>query len=355
MVGDGGLTKVSLAALRKSYAGRIALDGVTLDAESGEFVTLLGPSGCGKTTTLRCIAGFLEPDAGEITLDGASLRGVPARARDFGVVFQNYALFPHMTVRDNIGYGLRARRVGRAEAATRVAEALGTVGLDGLADRLPRALSGGQQQRVALARALVIRPRLLLLDEPLANLDAQLRQGMRALIRELQQERRITAFYVTHDQSEAMALSDRVAVMEHGRVLQFATPREIYQRPLSPYVATFTGDASVLGATVAAVLAPGRYRVSVAGVQADVSGPEGLTSGAPGRLMLRPEMVSLTDEGLPAVVQSCAYLGAAQHCRALVGAETVQVMAPPNRPIAVGERVCLRIAPEAWLMAAAGR
>jgi ABC-type Fe3+/spermidine/putrescine transport system ATPase subunit len=345
------VTRVRVAGLHKHFAGSAALDGVDLAAEPGELITLLGPSGCGKTTTLRCIAGFLTPDAGDILVNGASIVATPLRRRDFGVVFQNYALFPHMTVAENVAYGLRVRRTGRAERAARVTEALALVGLDGMADRLPRTLSGGQQQRVALARALVIRPRLLLLDEPLANLDARLRQDMRALIRRVQQDRGITAFYVTHDQAEAMAISDRVAVMERGKVAQFATAREIYQRPVSRYVAGFTGEASAVAVRVLAAAGADRYRVAFGADEADVTGPAGLAAGAIHRVMLRPESLALTDAGIPGIVQGAAYLGAAQQCEVRLGDAIVQVLAAPNHALAPGAVVRLSIDPaQAWLM-----
>ncbi len=343
------MTEVSVVGLRKQYGGATALDGVALAARPGELVTLLGPSGCGKTTTLRCIAGFLEPDEGDILVDGSSIRGTKLRHRNFGVVFQNYALFPHMTVQQNVAYGLRVRWTAKAETQRRVAEALGRVGLEGLADRLPRTLSGGQQQRVALARALVIRPRLLLLDEPLANLDARLRQEMRALIRKVQQDEGITAFYVTHDQAEAMAISDRVAVMERGRVAQFATPREIYQRPVSHYVASFTGEASEVGVQVVSATGCGQYRALLDGTEVVVSGPPGL-SGAR-KLMLRPEAVSFAAGGIPGRVRSCAFLGAVQHCEVQVGGDCLQVLAAPNQAVAAGDTVRLRLDPaQAWLL-----
>jgi ABC-type Fe3+/spermidine/putrescine transport system ATPase subunit len=345
------LTQVAVTALRKHYAGIAALNGVDLAARSGELVTLLGPSGCGKTTTLRCIAGFLSPDGGDILVDGRSICATPLRHRNFGVVFQNYALFPHMTVAENVAYGLRVRRVPKAEQAVRVAEAMAMVGLGAYADRLPRTLSGGQQQRVALARALVIRPLLLLLDEPLANLDARLRQEMRALIRQVQQDRGITAFYVTHDQAEAMAISDRVAVMEKGRVAQFATPREIYQRPVSQYVASFTGDACQLPVRILAALESGRYQVALNDAPVVVSGPMGLSAGDTRSLMVRPEAVALAEAGIPGVVRNVTFLGAAQHCEIGVGAATLSVLSEANRRVAPGEPVHLRIDPAlGWLL-----
>ena len=345
------MTAVAVTGLRKHYAGVGALNGVDLAASPGELVTLLGPSGCGKTTTLRCIAGFLDPDEGDILVDGSSIRRVKLRHRNFGVVFQNYALFPHMTVEENVDYGLRVRRTARPERRTRVAEALSMVGLEPFAGRLPRTLSGGQQQRVALARALVIRPLLLLLDEPLANLDARLRQEMRALIRRVQQDSGITTFYVTHDQAEAMAISDRVAVMERGRVAQFATPREIYQRPVSHYVASFTGDAAELPVRIVAEAGVGKYRVTLAGVEILVSGAAGLAPSARHKLMLRPEAVTITETGVPGIVTSATFLGASQHCEIRVGEANVALLAEPNRPVRPGDAVHLRIDPAfGWLL-----
>ncbi len=347
------MTAIRVAGLRKTYGGAPALDGVELDARPGELVSLLGPSGCGKTTTLRCIAGFIAPDAGDILADGASILSLPLQKRNFGVVFQNYALFPHLTVAQNVAYGLEVRRVPRAETQRRVADALDVVGLRGLEGRLPRALSGGQQQRVALARALVIRPRLLLLDEPLANLDARLRTEMCQLIRRVQQTEGITAFYVTHDQAEAMAISDRVAVMEHGRVAQFATPWDIYRHPVSAYVARFTGEASCLSVTVAERCDSGRYRVRLGEAMAEASGPPDLPAGATALLMVRPEAVSLADSGVPATVRSCAFTGPSQLCETDAQGQRLDVIAPAGLALAADARVHLRIdAAQAWLMRA---
>ncbi len=218
------------------------LDGVTLDVAGGAFFTLLGPSGCGKTTLLRCIAGFLAPDAGSIHVGGARIDTLPAHRRDIGMVFQDYAVFPHLTVAENVGFGLKARGMAKAEIATRVAESLATVRLDGYGARLPGALSGGQQQRVGLARAMAIRPRLLLMDEPLSNLDAKLRVELREDIRDIQQRLGITTIYVTHDQEEALAVSDRICVMQGGRIEQVATPFELYRHPATRFAAAFVGE-----------------------------------------------------------------------------------------------------------------
>jgi iron(III) transport system ATP-binding protein len=336
------MAQVDVVGLRKAYAGTVALDGASLQAKEGELVSLLGPSGCGKTTTLRCIAGFLDPDGGDILVDGASVVGLPPQKRDFGVVFQNYALFPHLTVFDNVAYGLSVRRVPGAEVKQRVADALAMVRLEGFEARLPRALSGGQQQRVALARALVIRPRLLLLDEPLANLDARLRDEVRWLIREVQQQAGITTFYVTHDQAEAMALSDRIAVMKSGRVAQFATPREIYQRPAEAYVARFTGEANFLPVQVGDRLADGLLLVEVAGVTLAVPGT--VKAGAKGLLAVRPEALSLADTGIPARVVASAFLGAAQQCDvALADGTQLRLSVSPHAIVPPGTEVRLAV------------
>ena len=237
---------IELVGLGKRYGALWALRDVNLRVERGEFFTLLGPSGCGKTTALRLVAGFLDPDEGEIRIDGTPVAGVPPWKRDLGLVFQNYALWPHLSVFDHVAFGLKERRVPRAEREKRVCEALGLVGLEGLERRRPSELSGGQQQRVALARTLVLRPRALLLDEPLSNLDAKLRAQMRTELRRLHRELGITTLFVTHDQAEAMALSDRVAVFDRGTVVQLGTPSQVYRAPKSRFVAEFLGAANVL-------------------------------------------------------------------------------------------------------------
>ncbi len=235
-----------LDQLTKRFGEHVAVDGLSLAVEKGEFVSLLGPSGCGKTTTLQMIAGFVEASAGRVTLDGRDLLAVKPAERGLGIVFQSYALFPHLTAAQNVAFGLEMRRVPRAEREARVKEALALVGLAAFADRFPRRMSGGQQQRVALARALVIRPRILLLDEPLSNLDAKLREGMQIELRQIQRTVGTTTLLVTHDQAEAMALSDRIVVMNAGRVEQIARPHEAYEKPATPFVAGFLGKTNVL-------------------------------------------------------------------------------------------------------------
>jgi iron(III) transport system ATP-binding protein len=235
----------------KRYGNVTALAEVSLDIRGGEFFTLLGPSGCGKTTLLRCIAGFLKLDDGQLVCEGERLDRLPAHKRDIGMVFQNYAIFPHLTVWENVAYGLRARRLAPEEIRRRAREALHLVQMEAMADRRPDQLSGGQQQRVALARAMAIRPRLLLMDEPLSNLDAKLRVEMRTEIRRLQQELGITTIYVTHDQEEALAISERLAVMNAGRVEQVGFPWDVYQTPRSAFVAQFIGTSNALTGAVA--------------------------------------------------------------------------------------------------------
>jgi ABC-type Fe3+/spermidine/putrescine transport system ATPase subunit len=251
-----------LAGIGKRYGATVAVDALDLDVREGEFVTLLGPSGCGKTTTLGLVAGFVTPTQGEIFLKGRPVAGLPPFRRDIGVVFQDYALFPHLTAGENIAFGLRMRKVPAAELAQRVQEALELVQLSGLAMRRPLELSGGQRQRVALARALVIRPTLLLLDEPLSNLDLKLREEMRIEIAGLQRRLRITTVFVTHDQGEALVMSDRIAVMNAGRIEQVGTPGDIYERPATRFVAEFIGRMNFFtagGRTVA--IRPERARL----------------------------------------------------------------------------------------------
>jgi putative spermidine/putrescine transport system ATP-binding protein len=259
---------LQLCALTKRFGALTAVDAIDLSVAPGEFVTLLGPSGCGKTTTLNMIAGFIAPDAGGIRLQGRAVEALPPFRRDLGLVFQDYALFPHMTVAENVGFGLRMRRVPRGEVAQRVAEALELVQLSGLGERRPLQLSGGQRQRVALARALVIRPAMLLLDEPLSNLDLKLREEMRVEISALQRRLGIATVFVTHDQGEALTMSDRVAVMCQGHIEQIGTPGDIYERPATRFVAGFIGAANVIDEREGvAVIRPERLKLSAPGQQ----------------------------------------------------------------------------------------
>ncbi len=240
------MASVEITGLRKLYGNVMALSDITLSIPSGAFYTLLGPSGCGKTTLLRTIAGFHAQNSGQIAIDGASIEDLPAHKRDVAMVFQDYAVFPHLSVRDNVAFGLKQRKVNRTEIDTRVTEVLEVVQLGHLADRMPHELSGGQQQRVGLARAIVVRPKVLLMDEPLSNLDAKLRVDLRAELRRIQRDLGITTVYVTHDQEEALAMSDIVCVMHGGIIQQAAPPLDIYLRPANRFVATFVGANNFL-------------------------------------------------------------------------------------------------------------
>ena len=266
---------IAIENLVKTFGAAKALDGVSLTVEPGELFFLLGPSGCGKTTLLRHVAGFYKPDSGRIRIGGEDVTDVPPHKRDTGMVFQSYALWPHMTLAENVAFGLEMRKVPKAEAARRVREALAAVKMEDKADRKPNQLSGGQQQRVALARALVVQPRCLLLDEPLSNLDAKLRLEMRTEIRRICKEAGLTAVYVTHDQKEALSIADRIAVMDAGRVEQVGSPPDVYRRPKSAFVASFIGETNFLppGFFGSAASFPGAKTLSVR--------PESVRLGAP--------------------------------------------------------------------------
>ena len=281
----------------KRYGEVHAADGIDLEVEPGHLLTLLGPSGCGKTTVLQAIAGFVDPDEGDISIDGTSLLPVPPEKRQAAMLFQQYALFPHLNVRDNIGFGLRMRGVPRSEISARVAEALGLVRIEGLADRFPRQLSGGQRQRVALARAVVTRPRVLLLDEPFAALDQNLRDDMQVELRKLQQALGITSLIVTHDQKEALILSDRIAVMNAGRIEQTGTPDEIYDRPRTQFTARFMGVENILPVSIEQAT-PKDIVANLAGARltglAAVTGLAAPGPGAAAELAIRAEAIELS-------------------------------------------------------------
>jgi spermidine/putrescine ABC transporter ATP-binding subunit len=330
-------TGLEVSGLVKRYGVQTALDGVSITAGAGEFFTLLGPSGCGKTTLLRCVAGFARPDAGQIMADGARLDTLPAHARDIGMVFQNYAIFPHLSVAENIAYGLRARRVPAPERVRRVRDALDLVQMAELGTRMPSQLSGGQQQRIALARALVVRPRLLLMDEPLSNLDARLRVTMRGEIRRIQRELGITTLYVTHDQEEALAVSDRVAVMDRGRVEQVGTPREVYADPRTAFVAQFVGLSNALEGLV--VAREGRRVILEAGglrLQGDTDLP-----GPRLRAVVRPEAVELDGSGPARAGEGrlvgAEFLGAVLRC-SVQTATGALIVADVHQPAGRAER-----------------
>lgn len=307
---------LELDGIAKRYRGQAVVDGVSLQVRPGEMVCLLGPSGCGKTTTLRIVAGFEELDAGTVRLAGTDVSRLPPERRDIGFMFQSYALFPHMTVAANVGFGLRMRGVARSRRTAAVEEALALVRLDGLADRLPRQLSGGQQQRVALARAIAFRPRLLLLDEPLSNLDAGLRETLRDEIRRVQKDTGVTALFVTHDQSEALAIADRVAVMRGGKVVQFDTPAAVYTRPADPFVAGFIGQANLLPGVVETVRETAVTVRTTNGEVLDGIG-QGFVQGAAVLAVVKADRVKLDPaggaDGLAARVEAAVFTGPTVH------------------------------------------
>lgn len=312
-----------------------AVDAVNLEIAQGDFVTLLGPSGCGKTTTLRLIAGFEFPSAGRIVLDGKDIADEPPNKRDMAMVFQSYAIFPHLSVFENIAYGLKIRKVSGADLRRQVGHALDMTELTGLENRQPNQLSGGQQQRVALARCLVMQPKVLLFDEPLSNLDAKLRVQMRSEIRRIQQDLGITSVYVTHDQDEAMVLSDKIVVMSGGRIQQVGGALEIYRRPANRFVADFIGQANFLPVTVLGREATG-WRVRLAGIELVVDGaPEAnFSTGSQALLLVRPESMRLRPDGegrLTGRVERTAYLGSlAEYDLELAGQRVAAVRYDPG-------------------------
>src|SRR5215471_16672948 len=325
------MARLQLTGLSKTFGDVHAVAGVDLDIAQGELVVLLGPSGCGKTTTLRMIAGFVVPTAGEIRLGGRDITRQPPWKRNTGLVFQSYALFPHLTAAENVGFGLKMRKLAPATTAAKVSEALRLVRLDGLAERLPRELSGGQQQRVALARALVIEPLVLLLDEPLSNLDAKLRAEVRVEIRELQKKLGLTTVMVTHDQEEALTMADRLVVMSHGRVQQVGSQRDLYERPANAFVAGFVGRTNFLHGRIEA---PGVFRTkSGLAIRCDERSANGGKT-----LSLRPERFSLTadpvagaDNCFPGTVEFASYLGGIMEYYVRLTPEDRVLVQAPNK------------------------
>jgi iron(III) transport system ATP-binding protein len=339
----------SLENLTKRYSGVASVDAISLAIGHGEFVCLLGPSGCGKTTTLRMIAGFLDPDEGAIRVNGAVVSSpgavVPPERRNMSMIFQSYAVWPHMTVRQNVGYALKMKRMAAADMQSRTDVLLAATQLSAQAERYPSELSGGQQQRVALARALAPKPDILLLDEPLSNLDANLRGSMRFEIRRLHDEFQYTSIYVTHDQVEAMTMADRIVVMNAGRIEQIGTPEDVYERPNSEFVARFIGGSNVLNVTHA-----GGRHVDLGGHVLEIGQGEFAGAGNPMRFCVKTHDVELLAEGapgntVPGVIRSQAYLGGHRDYIVDVGQE-IMVAAPASPALPTGGRVAVHFKSE---------
>jgi putative spermidine/putrescine transport system ATP-binding protein len=355
------MTFLELSSVQKQFGGTTAVEDFNLSAERGEFVSFLGPSGCGKTTTLRMIAGFEQPTAGTITIDGQDVTHRPPNRRNIGMVFQSYALFPNMSVAGNIGFGLKVRKRPKDAIRRRVDELLDLIALPGRGDRYPYQLSGGQQQRVALARALAVEPQVLLLDEPLSALDAKIRVALRKEIRAIQRQLGITTVYVTHDQEEALSLSDRVVVMSEGRIEQIGAPADIYNFPATPFVASFVGTLNLVTANV---IDPATGRVSIEGQEIRTARPiEGAHAGGAVTIAIRPESIELGEGGgsnhLSGTVEDVSFLGSIVRTRVRIGNGTTTLSLdtfndPALVPPAYETAVRLSLPPEACLPIAAG-
>jgi spermidine/putrescine ABC transporter ATP-binding subunit len=354
-VAPAGRGAIELRGLTKRYGEETVVNAIATSIAPGEFFSLLGPSGSGKTTTLMMVAGFVHPDGGEILLDGVNIASVPPQRRGFGMVFQNYAIFPHLNVFENIAFPLRARRWPKAAVAERVAWALEMVRLGRFADRFARQLSGGQQQRVALARAIVFHPPVVLMDEPLGALDKNLRFEMQVEIKEIQQRLGMTMLYVTHDQEEAMSMSDRIAILNHGRIDQVGSPGEVYERPANPFVGRFLGEANLIEGTIAPESGD-VWRVALPAGQVLRAPVSDGCRGGPGMLFIRPERVEMlpgarTDAGpngnaLAGTIRRCTFLGnILRYAVDVDGVASIMVdlqNAIGVMPLAAGTRVTLR-------------
>jgi len=347
--------EVQLVDLVKRFGDFTAVAGINLDMPSGEFFSLLGPSGCGKTTTLRMIAGFERPTEGQILLDGVDMAQTPPHKRNVNTVFQNYALFPHLSVQENVAFGLKYQKASKEETKDRVAKALELVQMTQFAERRPNQLSGGQQQRVALARALILNPKVLLLDEPLGALDAKLRKRLQIELKALQEEVGITFIYVTHDQEEALTMSDRIAVMSQGRVEQVGHPKEIYESPATAYVADFLGVSNLMGATAAGT-GDGGCKVTVGDFPL-VAGQGDADTLGDCKVTIRPERVTIEPQGtsgenrVPAMVERTVYVGSVlQVILHLATGQTIQAWMPntgTGDPFRSGDAVAVHFPREA--------
>jgi iron(III) transport system ATP-binding protein len=350
------MARLTIENAVKRFGGAAAVDGITLAIEHGEFLAVLGASGCGKTTLLRLIAGFERLDGGRILVDGSPLSApglhLPPERRRMGIVFQSYALWPHMSVADNVAFALKVRGAPPAERQRRVAAALSSVGLDGFGERRPASLSGGQRQRVALARCLAMEPALVLLDEPLANLDVHLRAAMQEEFAAFHHRAGTTMLYITHDQAEAMALADRIAVMDGGRLLQVAAPATLFREPASAAVARFVGEGQVLPAVSHGASGPGRCRVELLGAMAEVRCGTPVAAGARVSLCLRPSGLALSGDGLPARVTRLVYRGGRFRAEARPDAAPEVRLAfdlPEPSPVDVGDTVRIGVR-DGWIL-----
>lgn len=342
------MVKVTLENVTKCFGEVTAADNVNLTINDGEFFTFLGPSGCGKTTSMRMIAGLELPTSGKIYYDGVDVTYKPSFKRNTGMVFQNYALWPHMKVDENVAYGLEVRKIPKEEVAKTVEEVLELVGLAGLGDRFPNQLSGGQQQRVALARVLVIEPGILLLDEPLSNLDAKLRVEMREEIKSIQRKLGITTIYVTHDQEEAMAVSDRIAIQDHGRIVQVGTPKEIYDKPENLFIATFIGKGALIEGMVEEVGDTVKVNIGTSVIEGVNTGKTPLEKVQHVACVIRPESFFLEEPDEPyntleGTIEWCAFVGPTTEVKIIIGSSSFMIDAPTDRDYVQGEKLTVYV------------
>jgi len=350
-ISAGAFETLELKDLGRSFGGQVALADLNLTIRAGEFIALLGPSGCGKSTALNCLAGLLPLTHGQIMIDGERIDTLPSEKRGFGMVFQNYALFPHLTVEKNVAFGLQMRKVGKAEIKRRVAEAIALVKLEDHTRKLPGQLSGGQQQRVAIARAIVLEPRLVLMDEPLSNLDAKLRLEMRTEIRRIHQNLGLTTVYVTHDQEEALSMADRLVVLREGRVQQIGTPEELHTSPVNWHVADFMGYRNIMDVTVASA-GDGRVVVENADLRLSATPVEDVAAGSTARLAMRPEDIRIVPPGgepvagnaIPAEVAVVEYHGREFSVGVLTASGSTMHVRSEHAPTP-GDRVSLTVDP----------